>query len=216
MAIDVLMVERWVRLVAIAAGVVVICLPLMRLWLSRKTKQGGSHGKRISWTRWPAVAILTILYIVIGILFWKPIPLEISQGLLTALIIVGSVFYFSGITLYLWGFQSLGSLFGVSTITGARLYQQHQIVEKGPYAFVRHPMYLGVILAAIGAFLVFRTWTMVFFTPSAFSVILRAHREEELFARELRASWADYSKRVPAWMPRFLQRKAEAGKQVCK
>ena len=214
MVVDTFMLERWIRLVAIASGLLAICLPLLRLWRSRDTRIGRSSGNRVSWTRWSGVVILTLLYISIGVLLWRPIPLEISPAMRMSLIISGLVVYLPGIALYLWGFQSLGSLFGVSTIESAQLYQQHQIVESGPYSFVRHPMYLGVMLAAIGALLIFHTWAMVLFTPSAFIMILRARREEQLLAREFGASWAEYCRHVPPWMPRFLRGKIKTDEQV--
>jgi protein-S-isoprenylcysteine O-methyltransferase Ste14 len=212
--IDILVVEKSIRLVVIGLGVLVICLPLARLWQSRDALRGRSSGSRVSWTRWSGAVILAIIYISVGILLWKPILLHISLAMRIALLLIGVLVYLPGITLYLWGFETLGSMFGVSTIKGAQLYQQHQIIESGPYAFFRHPMYIGVILAAIGAFLLFRTWAMALFTPTAFSVILRAHREEELLAREFGASWIDYCARVPAWIPRFIYRKVKTRPQV--
>jgi protein-S-isoprenylcysteine O-methyltransferase Ste14 len=214
MFIDTATLERYIRLVAIASGMLAISLPLLRLWLRRGTTLAGSIGNRISFTRWPAVFILTMLYLAIGILLWKPIPLYMSPLLQISLAVTGSMIYFPGIILYLWSFKTLGLMYGVSTISGAQLYEQHQIIESGPYSFVRHPMYLGVMLAAIGALLIFRTWAMVIFTPSAFVVILRARREEQLMAREFGPSWADYCRRVPAWMPRSLHGNTKTDEQV--
>lgn len=198
-----LLLEEWIRLIAVALGFLAIYLPLLRLWRNRSTYLRQTSGKLISWSRWSAVFFLTIIYLAIGILFWKPIPLEISPDLQRLLIFAGSGFYFPGILLYLWGFKNLGSMYAVSSATSAQLYQGHQLIENGPYSFVRHPMYLAVIMVAIGALLIFQTWAMVLFTPSAFVVILRARREEQLLAREFGASWADYCRRVPAWLPRL-------------
>jgi protein-S-isoprenylcysteine O-methyltransferase Ste14 len=63
------------------------------------------------------------------------------------------------------------------------------------------------MLVAVGALLIFRTWAMVIYTPSAFSIILRARREEELLAKEFGNAWTNYSDRVPAWIPRLRKRK---------
>lgn len=203
----ILVLEEWIRYAAVAIGLLVIGLPLVRLWLNRSSPLGRASVKPIHWTRWWADFIIAICYIAIGILLWKPIPVEISPNAILFLDIAGSIFYFPGIFLYLWGFTTLGSMFAVSSAMGAQLYQRHQLIESGPYAFLRHPMYLGVILAAMGAFLIFRTWAMLFYTPSALSVILRARHEEKLLARQFGNSWEDYCRRVPAWMPRFTLRK---------
>jgi protein-S-isoprenylcysteine O-methyltransferase Ste14 len=201
-----LVLEGWIRLVATVLGLLAISLPLLRLWLNRSLPAGRASQKRISLTRWSGAFILTILYIAIGIRFWVPISLDISTSLQFIMVITGSILYFPGIALYLWGFMTIGSLFGVSSAASAQLYDRHHLVERGPYSFVRHPMYLGVILVALGALLIFRTWAMVLFTPTAFTVILRARREEELLAKEFDNSWADYCRRVPAWIPRFTHK----------
>jgi protein-S-isoprenylcysteine O-methyltransferase Ste14 len=209
-----LILEKWIRLVAVIFGLLVIGLPLLRLWHSRGSHPGRASAKQIPQTSLPGIFSLTIIYIVIGILFWKNIPIDISSLLQLFLVLVGSFFYFPGIIIYLWGFKTLGSMFGVSSSAGAHLYDGHRLIEAGPYTYLRHPMYVGVIMAAVGALLIFRTWAMLFYTPSAFSVILRARREEELLAVEFGSIWADYCRRVPAWLPRFTLRKTTTGKKV--
>jgi protein-S-isoprenylcysteine O-methyltransferase Ste14 len=93
-------------------------------------------------------------------------------------------------------------MFGVSSSLTAELYEGHRLVDDGPYAFVRHPMYLGVMLAAFGALLIFRTWTMVFYTLTSLGLIVRARREEDLLAAEFGEQWTSYKDRVPGWIPR--------------
>jgi protein-S-isoprenylcysteine O-methyltransferase Ste14 len=63
-------------------------------------------------------------------------------------------------------------------------------------------MYLGVLLAAAGALLIFRTWAMLLFAPLSLAVVLRAEREEELLAAEFGDAWRTYCTRVPKWLPK--------------
>ncbi|MGD8402166.1 MAG: isoprenylcysteine carboxylmethyltransferase family protein [Anaerolineales bacterium] len=119
---------------------------------------------------------------------------------------VGSLFYFPGIVLYLWGYWTLGRMFGISSGFGANLYQDHKLVQNGPYRYVRHPMYLAVILAALGALLIFRTWAMVLFVPLSLGVIFRARQEEHLLADEFGEKWESYCQEVNGWVPRFRKR----------
>ena len=165
--LDIPTIERWIKLIATAFGILAICLPVFQVWQNRHTKIKHNLSKRASQNSWVLVFISTIAYISIGILLWKPIPIDISPSLLLFLDIAGMVLYFQGIFLYLWGLKTLGSTFGVSSSKGAQLYEQHHVIDSGPYAFLRHPMYFGVVLAAIGALLLFRTWAMVLFTPSS-------------------------------------------------
>jgi protein-S-isoprenylcysteine O-methyltransferase Ste14 len=98
-------------------------------------------------------------------------------------------------------------MLGVSSSMGAELYESHRLVESGPFRYARHPMYLGAILAAFGALLMFRTWTMLVFAPLMLAVEFRARREESLLASEFGESWEAYTKQVPAWIPRIRPRR---------
>ena len=117
--------------------------------------------------------------------------------------LLGALFYFPGTTLYLWAFVHLGEQFGVSSLLGAGLYRDHRLITSGPFARLRHPMYAGVLLAALGALLIFRTWAMVFFAPMSLVVLARAEREEALLTQEFGRAWQAYAARVSKWFPRF-------------
>jgi len=67
-------------------------------------------------------------------------------------------------------------------------------------------MYLAVILTAIGALLVFRTWTMVLYAPMSLGVVFRARREEHLLAEQFEKEWDAYRQQVNEWIPRFRKR----------
>lgn len=70
------------------------------------------------------------------------------------------------------------------------------------FAIIRQPMYASVLLAAIGAFLIFKTWAMAVFLPMSLVVLARANREEKLLAEEFGDVWDEYVARVPKWFPR--------------
>jgi protein-S-isoprenylcysteine O-methyltransferase Ste14 len=194
--------ETWAWRIAIVLGIVVIVLPVLGFRRASARPRGRVSGRAMSLLRWPAVAALAVLYVAGGVLLWRPVPLVLPPWGRAILLGVGFPLYLAGVGLYLWGYRTLGRWYGVSSSFGAALYQDHRLVEAGPYALVRHPMYLGVMLAAVGALLLFRTWAMLLYAPSAFSVIRRARQEEHLLAKELGPTWEAYAQRVPAWIPR--------------
>ncbi|MBZ0287792.1 MAG: isoprenylcysteine carboxylmethyltransferase family protein, partial [Anaerolineae bacterium] len=79
----------------------------------------------------------------------------------------------------------------------------HQLITNGPFAVVRHPMYLGVVLASIGCLLMYATWTTLLLCTLAPILIRRARREEVVLAQEFGAQWLEYCQRVPAFLPRL-------------
>ncbi len=194
-------VETWITRIAVVLGVIALSLPILRVWRSRSALRGRSLGSSSRLLRWPAVFALAVAYVAGGVLLWKPIRSTLDTSLRFALVVAGSLFYLPGIILYMWGFHTLGKMFGVSSSAAAELYEGHLLVDDGPYAIVRHPMYLGVILVALGALLIFRTWALAIYAPMALVVVVRARREESLLAAEFGEQWQSYRDRVPAWVP---------------
>jgi protein-S-isoprenylcysteine O-methyltransferase Ste14 len=72
----------------------------------------------------------------------------------------------------------------------------HRVVSSGPYAWVRHPMYSGIVLFFVGAPLLLGSWWGVAMTP-LFIVLfaIRAGIEERALIAGL-PGYADYTARV--------------------
>lgn len=72
------------------------------------------------------------------------------------------------------------------------------IVTNGPYRVLRHPMYLGFLIALLGVALITRSYlgiisVLVFYLPAA---ALRAHLEELALATKFGDSWREYTQRT--------------------
>ena len=68
---------------------------------------------------------------------------------------------------------------------------------------MRHPMYLAVMIAALGSLLLYRTWAALAFAVLMLGLVVRARREERVLAQEFGQEWQEYAARVPAWLPRM-------------
>jgi len=80
---------------------------------------------------------------------------------------------------------ALGRMFGVRPALRG-------VMTKGPYAFVRHPMYLSYVLADIGYnFQEWNTGTALMVTAGWASLLYRIHAEERLLSQDSR--WQVYS-----------------------
>lgn len=109
-----------------------------------------------------------------------------------------------GLASNLASMAALGPAYDVSSAFGAPLHRDQRLVTTGPYALVRHPMYLGLAIAAVGGLLLYRTWTTVVFVGLLPVLAFRARREEATLAERFGAAWAEYRDRVPVWLPRAL------------
>jgi protein-S-isoprenylcysteine O-methyltransferase Ste14 len=110
----------------------------------------------------------------------------------------------AGLLLTWWARIYLGSLWS-SVITRK---EGHKIVDTGPYALVRHPIYTGLIIGLLatvaaegritgligGALLILGVW-------------LKARTEERFLTVELgQEAYASYCRRVPMLVPFFVSR----------
>lgn len=142
-----------------------------------------------------------IPYFAMCALLWRPIPLELPAGARYLAALVGGLVGLGGAWFYLWGRRELGAMYNVSSSLGSELYREHRLITSGPYRIVRHPMYLGLGLSALGGLAVYRTWTLVFMVAALSGAIVKARREEKLLAVEFGEAWERYAQRVPSWIP---------------
>ena len=196
-------IDRLIRVPAAILGGIVLMAPTVLVVLYSRRAKGRVSGRGMGLRNGLGVSLMTIAFVGIGILLWKPIPIEMPSWLEFLFTAAGALLYFGGVGLYLWGLVTIRSQFGVSSLFGAELYREHALVTDGPFALVRHPMYAGVLLAAPGALLIFRTWAMVIFVPMSLVVLFRAEREEKLLEQEFGEEWKTYASKVAMWIPRL-------------
>ena len=189
-------------LVATLVGVVTLVAPILSMVFRSRRPVGRTVGSGASSRRWPVVLLISAAFIGAGVLLWHPLPLAFYNRISWLFSALGTLLYYPGTGIYLWGLATLRAQFGVSSLSGADLYQGHKLITTGPFAIIRHPMYAGVLLAAVGALLIFRTWTMALFAPMSLVVLIRANHEEELLASEFNEEWEVYASRVPKWFPK--------------
>ncbi len=80
-----------------------------------------------------------------------------------------------------------------------------ELVITGPYRFVRNPIYVAAGLIFVGYFLWFGYWSFLEYALLAF---ICAHSfvvlyEEPTLKGKFGASYEEYRKRVPRWVPKF-------------
>ena len=80
--------------------------------------------------------------------------------------------------------------------------QQHELIRGGPYAYVRHPIYSGLLLAFIGTAIVRGEWRAVLAVLIAFAALWRKLRLEERWMIETFGDqYRRYRERTAALIP---------------
>jgi len=192
-------VGGWLTLLTVA-------LLVYGLWRGTRRQVGrvtGNQGKFLQSSWFYLLSV--VVYFGFCYLIWIPLPVTVSPQVRFWLLMIGSIIFFPGLGLALWARLALGKNYFTSTGLHAQLFADHQLITSGPFAFVRHPMYLGAILASIGSLLMYTTWTTLFFACTFAPILIRrARREEAGLASEFGEEWVEYCRRVPAFFPRLM------------
>jgi len=116
----------------------------------------------------------------------------VARAVVLALLITGMVVRW-------WAITVLGRFFTVDVA----IHDDHQLVTRGPYAFVRHPSYTGALLACFAIGLSLESWPALgaLMVPIVVAISFRIHVEERALAAALGEPWRLYVKRTARLLP---------------
>lgn len=81
-------------------------------------------------------------------------------------------------------------------------HSEHTLASSGPYAYVRHPQYLGFILIMLGFLVQWPTLlTLLMFPVLVIMYVRLAHHEEREVRAEFGSAYDQYAAKTPAWLP---------------
>jgi protein-S-isoprenylcysteine O-methyltransferase Ste14 len=120
-------------------------------------------------------------------------PIAIAASVLAIAAAVGSVW------LVISAVRTLGKEWSVT----ARLVEGHKLAISGPYAYVRHPIYTGMLGMLVATGLAISHWVTL---PAALLIfvagtIIRVRSEEKLLREAFGEQYENYAQRVPAIVP---------------
>jgi protein-S-isoprenylcysteine O-methyltransferase Ste14 len=114
---------------------------------------------------------------------WSTMPASVS--------IAGDILVALGLMIDLRVFRE--NSYGASTV---EITAGQTVISTGPYALVRHPMYVGVLIMVLGMPLALGSyWGLVFMFVDVPILVLRIRDEEAMLKQEL-AGYVDYMRRV--------------------
>ena len=98
----------------------------------------------------------------------------------------------------IWARRHLGSNWS-GLVTFKR---DHELICTGPYRWVRHPIYTGLLLAVLGTALVLGEWRGILaLLLLIVAHTLKARREEALMARHFGSVYEDYRRKTGFLVP---------------
>ena len=104
----------------------------------------------------------------------------------------------AGVAFAVWARLTLGGNWS-GTVA---LKEGHTLVQRGPYRWVRHPIYTGLLLAALGTAVVSGSLHSMLALPVIlFGFWLKIATEENLMVQTFGAEYVEYMQRVKALAP---------------
>jgi protein-S-isoprenylcysteine O-methyltransferase Ste14 len=110
---------------------------------------------------------------------------------------VGIALVATGLGFAVWARSYLGTNWS-SVVT---LKEGHALVRTGPYKYVRHPIYSGLLLAVCGSAAVTGEWRGILALGLAILALLYKSRVEEARLRETFSEYDAYCRHTAALVP---------------
>jgi len=110
---------------------------------------------------------------------------------------LGAIFCATGVTLIALARRALGRNWSDLVL----LKENHQLVRTGPYRWIRHPLYTGLLLALLGSALTSENRAGYAIIGFCFvGLLVKSRKEEKLLARQF-PMYGEYQRRVRAFVP---------------
>jgi protein-S-isoprenylcysteine O-methyltransferase Ste14 len=119
----------------------------------------------------------------------------LALGVVTDCIVV------AGAAFTVWARITLGRNWSVEPT----FKQDHELIQSGPYALARHPIYTGLLVMALGAAInAGRTLGIAVLVGLCAALWWKARQEEKLMSSHFPEAYAEYKERVRAIVPFVL------------
>jgi protein-S-isoprenylcysteine O-methyltransferase Ste14 len=146
---------------------------------------------------------LWILYISISIGYWLSFFIGATK--------IGRIYHWNTFFAIGIGLITIGLIIRISSILTLKKQftytvtkiENHQLIEKGLYKFIRHPGYLGQLIIFLGISTTLSNWlsVLLMFLPVFSGYIYRIILEERFMMNQMGQSYIDYQKRTKRLIP---------------
>ncbi len=174
------------------------------LWIawafqSKKTQQRDSSREQLPYRVLPLAALFLMFTPAWGIGWLSWLFSSIAPGWIW-LGWAGVTITAAGFAISIWARSCLGDNW--SSAPGVKV--EHQLIRSGPYRWVRHPIYTGLILALAGTALARNQWRGVIAVVMMWAAFaIKSQREEHYMRQTFGSQYREYSQTTGRLTPRL-------------
>jgi protein-S-isoprenylcysteine O-methyltransferase Ste14 len=165
------------------------------IWLTPflRAKQSEKPAKQVDRrARWGILLVAIAYSLLLQGHFWERSTQPWQSALSIVLFVLASLLSWTGT-------RALGRQWRID----AGLSDDHELVTSGPYRFVRHPIYTSLLCVLLGTGVLITPWWLLLpsLLPFIIGTEIRVRIEDNLLASQFGERFAEYQKRVPAYIP---------------
>jgi protein-S-isoprenylcysteine O-methyltransferase Ste14 len=179
---------------ATASVAVLVAAEATLNWRTRRTRNAPSD-RGTYWT-W-GLSFAAAIFVASQAPDWAP-GLSLSDGGWWPFV-AGLVLFWCGVALRWWGVLTLGRYFQLTVV----VQEGQQVIQTGPYRYLRHPGYAGALLLMLGIGLAFDNLLSVVacIVLPLLGALRRIKVEEDTLSRELGETYRTYAQRTSRLIP---------------
>ncbi|MDP4010880.1 MAG: isoprenylcysteine carboxylmethyltransferase family protein [Candidatus Roizmanbacteria bacterium] len=150
---------------------------------------------KITFLRRESTTIIGI-FILLQLIGWEIFPMPENP----AVQVIGMLLVGIGVTMAISARKSLGTNWNHAF--EYQIKKKHKLITHGIYAYVRHPIYAGLILSYLGIELVVESYLFIpFFIITVTLGIIQCKREEKILSKYFGEEYTNYMKRTKMLVP---------------
>lgn len=184
---------------SIATGLTILLFYTMDFALIRrydKKRQASGSGRAWDFTFF---IFVTVAALILQPLLFPFLSFRTRQAWGLAIQILGAILVLVALALHIWSRVHLQQFYAERV----EVQPEHQVIDSGPYAWMRHPVITSFFGIAIGLFLINPSpLTLLALLYTIWDFGRAARQEEELLTRTL-PGYSDYARRTPRFLPRL-------------
>lgn len=185
----------------VARGMMAAAIVILFGYWELRERQVQPRRAKTGHTRLAQILIRNVLLLVVILLLVQlagliPWTLPLPSGLTRLAAVIGQILFWGGAAR-----EAIGKHWAHAA--DYQVVAGQELVRRGPYQFIRHPIYTAFFAMLVGVELTLGSWLVALAVPVAWYMWWQAKKEEMLLEREFADRYRAYKEKTGMFVPRL-------------